>query len=136
MSFMFFFPDVVKADQLPLTGGLAACCLFGVLLVKLIGDPDHNLRDFQLVTGLLGLGGIFYFVPYLLGVQANAIAAGQMATISNFLVTSTNLNWAVGIGYVSVALLAIMGAVAAGYTLITGGRAEVPEEAQENISGR
>ncbi len=34
---------------------------------------------------------------------------------------------AVGIGYVSIALLAIMGAVAAGYTLITGGRAEVPE---------
>jgi uncharacterized membrane protein len=92
-----------------------------------------------LVTGLLGLGAIFYFVPYLLGVQANAIAAGQKATISNFLVTSTNLNWAVGIGYVSVALLAIMGAVAAGYTLMTGGWAEVPEvpeEVQENISGR
>src|SRR6476660_8745914 len=26
MSFMFFFPDVVVTDQLPLTGGLAACC--------------------------------------------------------------------------------------------------------------
>ena len=136
MSFMFFFPDVVKTDPLPLTGGLAACCLFGVLLVKLIGDPDHTLRDFQLVTGLLGLGAIFYFVPYLLGVQANAIAAGQMATISTFLVTSTNPNWAVGIGYVSVALLALMGAVATGYTLLTGGRAEVPEEAQESSSGR
>src|SRR5919109_1589946 len=49
MSFMFFFPDVVVTDQLPLTGGLAAACLFGVLLVKLIGDPDHNLRDFRLV---------------------------------------------------------------------------------------
>src|SRR5207244_11270005 len=107
MSFMFFFPDVVVCDQLSLTGGLAVCCLFGALLVKLMGDPDHNLRDFQLVTGLLGLGAVFYFVPYLLGVQANAIAAGQMATISNFLVTSTNLNWADGIGYVSVALLAI-----------------------------
>src|SRR5256712_13712636 len=43
MSFMFFFPDVVTTDQLPLTGGLAAACLFGVLLVKLVGDPDHNL---------------------------------------------------------------------------------------------
>jgi hypothetical protein len=59
-----------------------------------------------------------------------------MATISNFLVTSTNPTWAVGIGYISVALLAIMGAVAAGYTLITGGRAEIPEESQESISGR
>src|SRR5215471_17000976 len=61
MSFMYFFPDVVTTDQLPLTGGLAAAALFGVLLVKLMGDPDHNLRDFRLVTGLLGLGALFYF---------------------------------------------------------------------------
>src|SRR6266704_1713024 len=70
MSFMFFFPDVVTSSdlQLPITGGLAAVALFGVLLVKLVGDPDHNLCDFRLVTGLLGLGAIFYFVPYVFGV--------------------------------------------------------------------
>src|SRR5262252_3686090 len=81
MSFMFFFPDVVVTDQLPLTGGLAAACLFAVLLVKLIGDPDHNLRSFQLVTFLLGVGAIFYFVPYVLGVQANAVSAGGLANV-------------------------------------------------------
>jgi hypothetical protein len=129
MSFMFFFPDVVVTDQLPLTGGLAAASLFGVLLVKLMGDPDHNLRDFRLVTGLLGLGALFYFVPYVLGVQSNGIATGQLATISTFLVTNTNPTWAVGIGYVSTALLAIMGAIATGYVLMTGGRAEVQESA-------
>ncbi len=129
MSFMFFFPDVVTTDQLPLTGGLAAACLFGVLLVKLVGDPDHNLRDFRLVTALLGLGAVFYFVPYVLGVQANNVTQGQLAAISKFLVTNSNPGWAVGIGYVSVALLAIMGAIAASYTLITGGRAEVQEPA-------
>ena len=53
MSFMFFFPDVVVTDALPFTGGLAAAALFGVLLVKLMGDPDHNLREFRLVTILL-----------------------------------------------------------------------------------
>ena len=127
MSFMFFFPDVVTTDQLPLTGGLAAAALFGVLLVKLMGDPDHNLRDFQIVTVLLAVGALLYFVPYILGVQFNAVAPGSLANVSNFLVTSSNPSWAVGIGYVSIALLAIMGAVAAGYTLITGGRAEVPE---------
>ena len=131
MSFMFFFPDVVITDQLPLTGGLAAVCLFGVLLVKLVGDPDHNLRDFRIVTGLLGLGAIFYFVPYVLGVQANAVTQGPLAAVSAFLVTSSNPNWAIGIGYVSVALLAILGAIAAGYTLITGGRPEVQEPASE-----
>ncbi len=131
MSFMFFFPDVVITDKLPLTGGLAAVCLFGVLLVKLAGDPDHNLRDFRIVSGLLGLGSIFYFVPYVLGVQGNAVAQGPWAAVSNFLVTSSNPTWAVGIGYVSIALMAILGAIAAGYTLFTGGRAEAQESTSE-----
>src|SRR5436305_9608303 len=74
MSFMFFFPDVITTDALPLTGGLAAAMLFGVLLVKLMGDPDHNLRDFRLVRGSLVLGAIFYFVPYIFGVQSNSVA--------------------------------------------------------------
>ncbi len=128
ISFMFLFPDVVSGDQLPLTGGLAAACLFGVLLVKLMGDPDHNLREFRIVTGLLALGALFYFVPYVVGVQFNTVAAGgPFAGLSNWLVTSSNTNWAVGLAYVTTALFAIMGAIAAGYTLITGGRAEVPE---------
>jgi hypothetical protein len=134
MSFMFFFPDVVVTDQLPLTGGLAAAALFGVLLVKLMGDPDHNARAFALVTYLLGLGALFYFVPYVLGVQANSVSAGQLATVSNFLVTSSNPFWAVGLSYVSIGLLAVMGAIAAGYTLITGGRAEVAEGPQSATS--
>ncbi len=130
MSFMFFFPDVVLGDALPLTGGLAAVSLFGVLLVKLMGDPDHNLRDFRLTTILLAIGAVFYFVPYVLGVQYYAVApSGPMAAISNFLVTNQNPNqaWPIGIAYVSIALLAIMGAFAAYYALRTGGRPEVPE---------
>jgi hypothetical protein len=132
MSFMFLFPDVVTADQLPLTGGLAAAALFGALLVKQMGDPDHNLRDFRLVTYLLGIGAILYFVPYLFGVQANAIANAQFKPISDFLVSSSNPNWAVGIGYVTIALFAILGAIAVGYAMMTGGRAEVQDTATSN----
>jgi hypothetical protein len=127
MSFMFLFPDVVSADNLPITGGLAAACLFGVLLVKLMGDPDHNLRQYRIVLGLEALGALFYFVPYVIGVQFNSVAPGQFSTLSNWLVTSTNPNWAVGLGYVTIALFAIKGAIATVYTLVTGGRAEVPE---------
>jgi len=127
MSFMFLFPDVVSADQLPLTGGFAAVLLFAVLLVKLMGDPDHNLRDFRLVTWFLAVGALFYFVPYLFGVMLNQVATGGFLTISNFLVSNTNATWAVNIGYISTALFAIMGAIAVGYVLLTGGRAEVPE---------
>ena len=127
MSFMFFFPDVVTTDQLPLTGGFAAVLLFAVLLVKLMGDPDHNLRDFRLVTWLLAMGALFYFVPYLFGVMLNQVATGGFLTVSKFLVSNTNATWAVTLGYISTALFAIMGAIAVGYVLLTGGRAEVPE---------
>jgi len=127
MSFMFFFPDVVVTDALPLTGGLAAVCVFGVLLIKLMGDPDNDIRAYRWTSILLALGGIFYFVPYLLGVQANSVATGPLLSISQFLVTNSNPNWAVGISYVSIVLLAIMGAIAAGYAIRTGGRAEAPE---------
>ena len=127
MSFMFFFPDVVVTDALPLTGGLAAACLFGVLLIKLMGDPDHDLTAYRWVTALWP-GRAVYFVPYLLGVQASQVVADQFTTISNFLVTNTNPIWAVGLAYVSVALLAIMGAIAVVYALRTGGRPEVSAE--------
>lgn len=127
MSFMFLFPDVVSTDQLPLTGGFAAVMLFAVLLIKLMGDPDHSLRDFRLVTWLLGIGALFYFVPYLFGVMFNQVATGQLLTISNFLVSNTNANLAVALGYITTALFAIMGAIAVGYVMMTGGRAEVPE---------
>jgi len=127
MSFMFFFPDVISENALPLTGGLAAVALFGALLVKLMGDPDHNLRDFRLATVLLATGAALYFIPYTLGVQANAVATGSLLDISKFLVTNTNTGWAVGIAYTSVVLLAILGLVATIYTLRTGGRAEVAE---------
>ena len=54
---MFFFPDVVVTDSLRLTGSLlASVCVMGVLIVKLVGDPDHDAWAYSLVTYLLGLG--------------------------------------------------------------------------------
>jgi hypothetical protein len=125
MSFMFFFPDVITSNALPITGGLAAAALFAVLLIKLTGDPDHSLRDFRRTTILLGLGALFYFVPYVLGVQASF-------PFSPLLVTNTNQGLAVILAYVSIALLAIMGAIAIRYALKTGGRAEAHEMASSN----
>src|SRR5258708_13288773 len=43
MSFMFFFPDVVVTDALPLTGGLPPVCLFAVLLLNPMGHPPPNV---------------------------------------------------------------------------------------------
>ena len=51
---------------------------------------------------------------------------------STFLVTNTNPFWAVGIAYLSIAYLAIMGAVAVWFVLRTGGQPEVETPATES----
>lgn len=129
ISFMFFFPDVVVGDQLPITGGLAAVALFGVLLVKLMGDPDHNARAYQLVTYLLGIGAACYFVPYMLGVQANTVVTGPFLDLSHWLVTSSNPVTAVAFCYISSGLIGTLAIVAIVYSLRTGGQPEEPSAA-------
>ena len=79
---------------------------------------------------LLGLGALFYFVPYVLGVQASQVSAGAIADIGKFLVSNTNPVWAVGEAYVSIALIALMGAIAVAYALRSGGRAEIATPAE------
>ena len=39
-SFIFFYPDVVTGQDLPITGGLAAVCAFAALLIKLMTKGD------------------------------------------------------------------------------------------------
>ena len=55
-SFIFFYPDVVAGQALPITGGLAAVCAFAVLLIKLIRHGDETTA-FRWQLLLLGLGG-------------------------------------------------------------------------------
>ena len=41
-SFIFFYPDVVAGQDLPITGGLAAVCAFAVMLIKLTRPGDET----------------------------------------------------------------------------------------------
>jgi hypothetical protein len=100
MSFMFFFPDVVTAVALPLTGGLAAASLFAVLLVKLIGDPDHNLRDFRLTTVLLVVGATLCYGPLVFAVEA--ADQSYLSGFSQNFTSSTNVNVALPIMWISL----------------------------------
>ena len=120
MSFMYFFPDVVNTDPLPVTGGLAASCLFAVLLVKLVtkGD-DYDARVYMINAFLLAGGALLYMIPYLLGTQANAITAGPLANLSTGLVSSSNPVLAAWFSLISAGLVAMMGLIAVLYTLRT-----------------
>jgi hypothetical protein len=116
-SFIFFYPDVVKNNDLPITGGLAAVAAFAALLVKLMTRGDSNPRSFQLQTMLIGLGATLYLVPYFLGSQMTTVASSYATQLSSILVSSQNQTWALVLCYLSGAMVGIMGLVAVAYNL-------------------
>ena len=116
-SFILFYPDVIKAQDLPITGSLAAVCAFAVLLLKLMTKGDSNVRSVQAQTVLLGLGAVLYIGPYLIGVQANQLTGKHLPQLVKLLVTSTNPDVALPLCYISAALVGVMALVAVGYNL-------------------
>ena len=118
MSFMYFFPDVVNENPLPVTGGLAASCFFAVLLVKLVTKGDDNdARVYTINSFILGLGALLYLIPYVLGVQANNVAAGGLGSLSTSLVSNTNPILAAWLTLIAVGVVAVLGIVAVIYSL-------------------
>ncbi len=116
-SFIFFYPDVVKGRDLPITGGLAAACAFAVLVIKLVTKGDADRRWFQVQTLLLGLGATLYIVPYLLGVQVTQIGTPSGNQLASIFVSSMNTNWSLPLSYISAAIVGALGLVAVGYNL-------------------
>lgn len=120
-SFIFFYPDVVAGQALPITGGLAAVCAFAVLLIKLMRPADATAAyRWQLL--LLGLGATLYVVPYLLGVQMTELHGKNVERIVPMLVSSLNLDVALPLCYLSGALTGVLGLIAVGYNLRSTGK--------------
>jgi hypothetical protein len=115
LSFMFLFPDVMASKNLPVTGSLAALCLFGVLVVKLVRDVDDDPQAFRLTSGLLAAGAVLYLVPTLLGVQADTF--GIDPAISQALISHDNPNLALVCTYAALVGTGVLGMYAAAHTL-------------------
>jgi hypothetical protein len=120
-SFIFFYPDVVAGMPLPITGGLAAVCAFGVLLIKLFRHSDETAA-FRWQLLLLALGATLYIVPYLLGVQMTELHGKNVERIVPVLVSNQNLDLALPLCYISGWLVGLMGLIAVYYNLRTTGR--------------
>jgi len=117
-SIMFLFPDVLLGNSLPITGGLAAVCLFAVLVIKLVRDVDEDRRMFILTGNLLGLGALLYIGPSILGLQATGDASsGFWGSVATTVTSSTNPNVAVALCWVSVACVTALGIYAVVYSL-------------------
>jgi hypothetical protein len=121
-SFIFFYPDVITGQDLPITGGLAAVAAFAVLLIKLMTKGDSDVGWFRWQVLLLGLGATLYIVPYFLGSQATQLHGQRIDTIMPLLVSSQNPDLALPLCYISAALVGILGLWAAVYNLRGTGR--------------
>jgi hypothetical protein len=116
-SFIYFYPDVVQKNDLPITGGLAGAVAFAVIMLKLMTRGDADPRSFKLQTLLLGLGATLYLVPYLLGSQLTMVNSSTATQLASIFVSSQNPIWALVLCYVSQLLVGTMGLVAVIYNL-------------------
>jgi hypothetical protein len=116
-SFIFFYPDVVKNNDLPITGGLAAVCAFAALMLKLMTRADADARSFYAQTFLIALGASLYLGAYVLGSQVTAVNSSIATQLASILVSSQNQAIALALCYLSGFLVGIMGLVAVVYNL-------------------
>ena len=77
LSWIFFQPNLVTTDALPLTGSLAALCLLLSLAVKLARRVDDDPSAYRLATVFLVLGATLYYLPQVFAVEATS----QVATV-------------------------------------------------------
>ena len=72
LSWVFFAPNLVTTDALPITGPLAALCLLLALAVKLSRRVDDDVMAYRLSTAFLVLGATLYYGALVFAVEATS----------------------------------------------------------------
>jgi hypothetical protein len=127
-SFIFFYPDVVAGQDLPITGGLAADCALIALLIKLMTRGDADVGAFRWQAILIGLGATLYLVPYFLGTQMTELTGQRVDVIMPLLVSSKNPDLALPLCYLSGLIAGVAGVIAVAYNLRGTGRRPRPTQ--------
>ncbi len=100
-SWVFFAPNIVTNDALPITGPLAALCLLLALAVKLSRRVDDDVMAYRLATVFLVLGATLYYGALVFAVEATS--QPYLAGFGAAFTSSTNPLVAQIIMYVSMA---------------------------------
>lgn len=116
-SLVFFYPNLLHDNPIPVTAPLSAVFALWVLLIKMVRDPDENPRDYRLSAALLVAGSMLYLLPLTLGVEV--ASQRHMDYLAQHLVSNTNFDVALGVFYISMALLLLTGAFIFGYVVKT-----------------
>jgi hypothetical protein len=107
LSWIFFAPNLVVNQALPVTGPLAALCLLLALAVKLSRRVDDDVTAYRIATAFLVLGATLYYGAMVFAIEATSqgylAGFGQIFTSSANPTTALVIMW---IGLVGVALVA------------------------------
>ncbi|GCE21353.1 hypothetical protein [Dictyobacter kobayashii] len=106
LSWVFFAPNLVVNNTLPITGPLAALCLLLALAVKLSRRVDDDVTAYRWATAFLVLGATLYY-----GVQVFAIEANSQTYLAGFgqiFTSSSNPVVALVIMWISLAGVAVI----------------------------
>lgn len=107
LSWIFFAPNIVANDALPITGPLAALCLLLALAIKLSRRMDDDVTAYRWATAFLVLGATLYYGALVFAVEATS--QGYLAGFGQAFTSNSNTGVALvlmGIGMVGVVLIA------------------------------
>jgi hypothetical protein len=108
LSMVFLMPNFyLTGDGLPITAPLAVVVLFWTLVVKLVRDPDDDPAAFRLESILLIIASVLYIIPQIYGMEASDQT--NLGNIPSLLVSTTNMEVARPLFWVSVGLFALTG---------------------------
>ena len=106
LSWIFFQPNIVANNALPITGSLAALALLLALAVKLSRRVDDDVQAYRLATILLVIGATLYYVPQVFAVEA--ASQSYLSGFSKLFTSNTNVGVALGIMWVALAGVAVI----------------------------
>jgi hypothetical protein len=101
LSLVFFMPNVVSGQSLPITGPLSALCLLLALAVKLSRRVDDDISAFRSATAFLVAGATLYYLPQVFAIEANS--QSYLAGFTNVFTSSAHPTVALIIMWISLA---------------------------------
>jgi uncharacterized membrane protein YgdD (TMEM256/DUF423 family) len=107
LSWIFFAPNLVVNQALPVTGPLAALCLLLALAVKLSRRVDDDVTAYRIATAFLVLGATLYYGALVFAIEA--ASQDYLAGFAQIFTSSSNPTAALivmWIGLVGVVLVA------------------------------
>ncbi|HEX7737333.1 MAG TPA: hypothetical protein VF458_20975 [Ktedonobacteraceae bacterium] len=107
LSWIFFAPNLVVNQALPVSGPLAALCLLLALAVKLSRRVDDDITAYRIATAFLVLGATLYYGALVFAIEAASqdylAGFGQLFTSSSNPMTALIVMWISMAGIILVA---------------------------------